>query len=197
MKDLIRLACVGGSITFGLGLPSRRETCYPAVLQTLLGDQFQVRNFGYSGAAVGQGTNEPYTGTPSFTAVNRFEPQAVVIALGTNDAQFANLDQLPHFPSDFGKLIEHFASLPTQPRLALVLPPPVFEPLPAIDIATLDATVRPVIAQIALEQELPVIDAYTPLLGKRDWFPDNLHPNVEGSRLIAELVADAIGQLSL
>lgn len=186
------IACVGASITFGLGLPSRREECYPAVLGRLLGERCRVRNFGYSGATAGRETNEPYWQTPSMTAATRFEPQVVVLMLGTNDAQVANLPAAPTFERDYAELIEHFRLLDSRPDIVTISPPPVFEPLPAIDIEVLDTAIRPAVERLAGELGLPLVDAYEPLRGHPEWFPDNLHPNADGARVIAERVAEVL-----
>ena len=190
-----RVACVGGSITFGLGLKNRREDCYPAVLQNMLGDGFRVRNFGYSGAAVSRESTEPYWKTPSFVSVNRFEPETVLLALGTNDAQVANAPALPQFKSDYLALIKHFQS--ADARVVVITPPPVFLPHlfegpSEIDVETLDSVVRPAVIAIAQQEGLPMIDAYGPLLQRQELFPDHLHPNAEGARLLAEWAASSI-----
>ncbi|MEM8865000.1 MAG: GDSL-type esterase/lipase family protein [Planctomycetota bacterium] len=190
--ERLRLACVGGSVTFGLGLENRREECYPAVLQKLLGDRVNVRNFGYSGAAVGRQSNEPYWDTPSFTAVNRFEPEVVVIALGTNDAQHANSHGLETFAEDFLAFVNHFRRLPHVAAVPVVLPPPVFSPHRHFDIESLDKIVRPTIQQVAESVSATVIDGYTPFRDAARLFPDNLHPNAAAAAQLASLVADAL-----
>ena len=48
----LRIACAGDSITFGLGLENRKKECYPHQLNLLLGEEFEVRNFGLSGTTV-------------------------------------------------------------------------------------------------------------------------------------------------
>ena len=192
MSDPLRIACAGASITFGLGLANRRAECYPAVLQSLLGDAFHVRNFGYCGATAGRELNEPYWQTPSFIAAERFDPQLVLLALGTNDAQHANLAGLANFERDYATLVEYYHALPKAPPVIVALPPPVFEPLEEIDVRALDQTIRPAIARIAKQLGLPVIDAYTPLVDRPDLFPDNLHPNAEGARLLAGWAAEAV-----
>lgn len=197
IPDPVRTACVGASITFGLGLPNRREECYPAVMGRLLGGGYAVRNFGYSGATAGRETNEPYWQTPSMTAAERFEPELVVLMLGTNDAQHANRASLATFERDYTALIEHFQTLPSQPAMTLLLPPPVFEPLPEIDIAVVDTEIRPSIERIAAARRMAMVDLFTPLHSRADLFPDNLHPNAEGAAIIAHEVAAVVDRQNL
>ena len=42
------VACVGDSITYSHGASKRDATTYPAVLQKLLGDEWEVHNFGHN-----------------------------------------------------------------------------------------------------------------------------------------------------
>lgn len=192
-----RVACVGASITFGLGLKARRRDCYPSVLGRLLGDNFRVRNFGYSGATAGKHTNEPYWETPSFTAATRFDAHIAVLMFGTNDAQHANQHGFETFEEDYLDLIDHFATLPARPAIVLIRPLPVFEPMTEIDIGELDHKVRPTVERIAAEQSLPLVDAFTPLDPLGRLFPDNLHPNAEGAKLLGELVHATLSKAAL
>ena len=46
--EVIRVACVGNSITFGSGIANRDRDSYPSVLGQMLGRGYEVRNFGFS-----------------------------------------------------------------------------------------------------------------------------------------------------
>ena len=48
-KDPIKIACIGNSITYGAKVANRENNAYPEQLQAMLGNQYQVRNFGVSG----------------------------------------------------------------------------------------------------------------------------------------------------
>ncbi|MCA9240282.1 MAG: hypothetical protein KDA37_08790 [Planctomycetales bacterium] len=190
-----RVACIGGSITFGLGLEDRRRESYPTLLGKLMGPDCHVRNFGHSGAAAGRETALSYWNTPSILAATRFNPQIVVIALGTNDAQTANLANLPKFTDDLGALTEHFRNLPSADEVVLVLPPPVFEPIRGINSTVLNEHVRPGVEEVSELLALPLVDGYSPLSDRPDLFPDNLHPNAEGARILAETVYGVVVEL--
>ena len=73
----IRIACVGDSITEVSG--------YPSHLQSLLGAQYLVENFGVSGATVLLDSWRPYMDQPEFQSAKEFQPDIIVIILGTND----------------------------------------------------------------------------------------------------------------
>ena len=48
----IVVACVGDSITFGAGTKKPATDSYPAQLAGLLGEKFDVKNFGVSGSTL-------------------------------------------------------------------------------------------------------------------------------------------------
>lgn len=56
----VKVACIGDSITYGLGLEDRDRDSYPAQLQRLLGAEYQVGNFGKSGATLLRHGHRPY-----------------------------------------------------------------------------------------------------------------------------------------
>ena len=70
-----RVACVGDSITYGLGLWNRGRDCYPARLGGMLGGGYEVRNFGVSGATLRENGALPYRGTRAFVQATRWNPQ--------------------------------------------------------------------------------------------------------------------------
>ena len=51
-QEKIRVACVGNSVTYGMGIPDRAEKAYPKQLQGMLGDAYEVENFGHSGSTL-------------------------------------------------------------------------------------------------------------------------------------------------
>jgi sialate O-acetylesterase len=52
--------------------------------------------------------------------------------------------------------------------------------------------VIPKLKQIAKDSGATTIDLRTPLDGKKELFPDTIHPNAEGAAIIAKTVAAAI-----
>ena len=53
---MIKVACIGDSITSGFTLLNPRRDSYPSLLQKMLGDGYEVRNFGVLDAATNDGT---------------------------------------------------------------------------------------------------------------------------------------------
>ena len=84
--DNIKIACVGNSITEGFGLENPSQESYPAVLQSLLGYDYEVGNFGLSARTLLMKGDLPYMKEQRFKDALEFLPDIVTIKLGTNDS---------------------------------------------------------------------------------------------------------------
>lgn len=190
--ERIRVACVGDSITFGAGVAGRETNSYPAVLQTLLGTNYWVRNFGVSGSTLLKKGDRPYWKERMFAFATDFKPNIVVIKLGTNDTKPQNQTNLTEFASDLTAMIEQFAALDVKPKIYLCLPVPVYQTQWGINEAVLAEKVLPAIRQVAADRQLPLIDLHSALSNQPGWFPDHVHPNAAGARRMAETIFSAL-----
>ena len=77
----VKVACVGNSITYGMRLEDRERESYPAQLQALLGDRYEVGNFGKSGATLLRHGHRPYFEQEEFRQAMDFAGDIVVIHL--------------------------------------------------------------------------------------------------------------------
>ena len=87
---VIKVACVGNSITYGFGVKDREHDSYPAQLQRMLGDSYQVGNFGRSGATLLTKGHRPYVIQPEYQQAKDFNADIVLIHLGINDTDPRN-----------------------------------------------------------------------------------------------------------
>ena len=110
----IKVACVGDSITDGAGLKDRATESYPGQLQQMLGDGFEVQNFGLGGRTLLERGDHPYTKSPKFEAALQFNPDVVIIKLGTNDSKSKNWNHRRSFIPDYLRLINRFRRLPSR-----------------------------------------------------------------------------------
>lgn len=188
----IRVACVGDSITFGHGIKDREHDAYPGLLSAKLGDKYDVRNFGVSGSTTMMGTDMPYMNEQAYKDALAFNPQIVTIKLGTNDSKPYNWKESDHFKQDLKTLIESFRALPSKPRIWLCLPVPAYGHAWSINDSVIFNGVIPFIKEVAQEENLPLIDLNTPMQGKRQYFPDTIHPNEEGQQIIADIVFENV-----
>ena len=187
-EPLIRIACVGDSITFGLNIPDREKACYPAVLAAQLGPRYEVRNFGVCGATLLKKGDYPYWVLPEFQAALEYVPNVVVILLGTNDSKMNNAAYRDDFEKDLGDLIDRFASLPTRPKICLCTPPPLFGLFRSVHQVALEREIVPKIRNVAALRQIPLVDLQTTLARSPELFPDGCHPNAAGAKQIAEAV---------
>ncbi|SDU27352.1 Lysophospholipase L1 [Verrucomicrobium sp. GAS474] len=183
----IRVACVGDSITAGYGLPSTAQS-YPAQLGKLLGEGWEVGNFGSSGKTLLKNTLAPYWKTGALNKALAFKPDVVVIQLGTNDTKQEYLKLKGDFVGDYKALIALFQKLDTKPRIFLCRPPFIFRADSGGDTEEGLEQLLPLIDQVATETGLPEIDNHAVTGDKGALFPDKLHPNQEGAGILARTV---------
>jgi acyl-CoA thioesterase-1 len=189
----IKLACIGNSITYGHGIENRDRDSYPAQLDRMLSDRWEVRNFGVSGATLLKDGNKPYWDESAFAAALAFEPDIVVIQLGTNDSKPVNWDAHSiSFIEDYLALIEQFRELDSHPRIWICLPVPAYDMRWDIRNEVIVDEIIPMIREVADRANVPLIDMFVPLSGHEDLFPDDIHPNVEGAGMIAREVRRAL-----
>ena len=187
-----RVACVGDSITYGSGIAGRETNSYPAALQHFLGDKFEVKNFGVSGATLLKKGDKPYWKQKAFKDATEFNPNIVVIKLGTNDSKPQNRTNINEFATDLSAMVDHFAALPAKPKIFLCLPVPVYKTQWGINEDSVANEIIPAIQKVAAQKKLSVIDLHSALADHKDLFPDNVHPNAAGARIMAETVFAAI-----
>jgi len=188
----VRIACVGDSITFGSGLKDRHHDSYPSQLGRMLGDGYEVQNFGVSGSTLLKKGDRPYWDQRRFTAAREFNPDLVIIMLGTNDSKPQNWSHKADFASDLAALVKTFRDLPSHPQVDLCRPVPAFPGKYGIRDEVIHKQIIPIIDRVAKEQQCKIIDLYAALTGHGDLFPDTVHPNAEGAKLMAKSVYDAI-----
>jgi lysophospholipase L1-like esterase len=184
----IRVACIGDSIT--------QITTYPTNLQILLGSRYTVQNFGVVGATVLLNTDRPYLEQTEFQDASAFKPNIVIVLLGTNDARSNIYASSENFESDYKQLISAFQNFSSKPQILLAIPPPIFDNTLDLISANLVQGIIPHIQQIARDQDLPTINLYHPLIDHPEYFPDGVHPNNDGSKIIAEEIFKTIISLN-
>lgn len=118
MTKRIKVACIGDSITWGFTLLNPWTQSYPALLQRLLGEGYEVRNFGYNDASVRFDADMPYVCKGVYRKSLEWNPDIVLIMLGSNDTKKRNWDP-DVFRRDYRELMESYRSLPSRPRPVL------------------------------------------------------------------------------
>ena len=191
----LRVACLGDSITEGAGTNDPATESYPAQLVALLGAGYEVRNFGKGGATLLDTGDLPYRSLPHFAKACAFNPDIVIIGLGTNDSKPFNWKYREKFAANYASLIRQLRALPSNPRIFICQPMPAWPPSGwDISPAVIEHELRPLLADLASTEGVGLIDLFTPLRDRHDLAPDHVHPNAEGAGIIARTVAEAIGR---
>ena len=89
-RKIVKIACIGDSITAGWGLNDPWRDSYPAVLERMLGEGYEAKNFGSSGRTLLKRGDYPYWNEKTFQDALEYKPDIVVIQLGTNDSKPQN-----------------------------------------------------------------------------------------------------------
>ena len=185
-----KVACVGDSITWGFTILNPGKHGYPAVLQRLLGEDYEVRNFGYNDAAARFDAETPYVAKKVYKDSLAWEPDIVILMLGTNDTKPWNWNP-EVFRRDYARIVDSYLALPSHPRVVLVAPIRIFRvirvPIIALNPDVLEEGVRPAIHEIAEQKGLQLIDLYG-LFDSARYCRDGVHPQRHGARMLAETV---------
>ncbi len=194
-KQKLRVACVGNSVTYGDRLPDREKNAYPTRLQRMLGEGYDVRNFGHNGATLLNRGHNPYTRLPEFRQALDFRPDLVVIHLGLNDTDPRNWPQhSDDFIADYRALIDSFRVANPHAKIWVCGLTPIFPNHKRFESGTRDwhKQIRQRIRQIAATAITGYIDLYTPLHKRPNLFPDALHPDTTGAQILARTVYGAL-----
>ena len=191
----IKVACVGNSVTYGYGLDRPEVNAYPAQLQRLLGDEFEVGNFGKSGATLLNKGHRPYMQQEEFKKAIAFAGDRVIIHLGLNDTDPRNWPNYrDEFVSDYLSLIDSFRLVNPKCKIAICRMTPISNRHQRFESGTRDWywQIQKSIEEIAEIANVSLIDLQEGLYNRPDLLPDALHPNIEGAGIIASKVYCAL-----
>jgi lysophospholipase L1-like esterase len=189
-QKAIKLACVGDSITQGVGAAGGKS--WPDQIGKMLGEKWEVKNFGVSGSTLLNSGDKPYQKEGAFKKAKEFNPDVVVVILGTNDTKPQNWKNKDNFEVDYKDMVKQFAELSSKPRIYICYPPYIAgngnwginEANTKAEFAFVD--------RVAKATKAGVIDVHAALDGKDALIPDKVHPNTEGATEIAKAVYKAL-----
>jgi lysophospholipase L1-like esterase len=191
-----KIACVGDSITFGLGSTDLGKKSYPAQLQVLLGASFTVENDGHSGATMlkSEVFGGSYWATSEFTRAHTFQPDIVIIELGTNDMNIYDWDHHDQFAGDYAAMIDDFRALASHPDVYVALPPWVMTDKAQVGLTEdrMANVIIPAIRSVAATKATPIIDIHALTQNHPEYYHDEIHPNDVGYAAMAATVESAI-----
>ncbi|MBO4215299.1 MAG: alpha/beta hydrolase fold domain-containing protein [Bacteroidaceae bacterium] len=207
-QDAIRVACIGNSITDGHGIELAPVNGYPALLQKQLGEKYWVKNFGVSGRTLLNNGDMPYMKETAWKDALAFDPDIVVIKLGTNDSKPQNWKYGAEFKQDLQQMItalcpalaqsakkgkkasSKLSTLNAKPKIYLCTPIPAFKSSWNINDAVITNEIIPIQQEVAKQYGLQVIDLHTLFANDGDKMQDDgIHPDGKGVRRIADIIA--------
>ncbi len=207
-SDAVKVACIGDSITYGLGLADRAKESYPAQLQKLLDEfepgKYEVRNFGNSGRGIYldlmRGSEKRgFRYMPEHKAALEWKPDVVICNLGINDngeyiKEYTGGRRRGQFESDYLSLLDDYrkansnAKFYIWTKLSPLAGGQKFYRSPEPFLMQADLEV------VAKKMDAVGLDMQEPLREKMDeiFARDKIHPNAEGAKIIAETTFEAV-----
>lgn len=206
-KDIIKVACVGDSITHG-GNSVDKSKNYPAFLQEMLGLDYFVLNAGVSGYSICKTDQYAYCKDAAYERAKKLEPDVVLFALGTNDANptpsqpykdwdnpLNNRQDL--FISSTNELIDSFIEINPDVQVIMILPASLFKVgndqwNAEAWTANLEEHVLPLLRRIAKDRGLQTVEFFDWSIEHKEIFTDGLHPKDNSYRTYAEHIYEEI-----
>lgn len=187
----VRVSCIGNSITYGYGMQDPVTESYPAHLQTMLGESYEVGRFGRSGATLLNHGHRPYTKTEEYQQAMAFKGDIAVIHLGINDTDPRDWPMYQdEFIPDYCALVDSVRKANPKCRVILALMTPLSDRHHRFLSGTRDwhRNIQECIRRVAELKKCELVDFYSPFKHRPELFPDKIHPNKEGYRKLAEVV---------
>lgn len=206
----LKVACIGDSITFGLGLQNRDVESYPARLQKILdeatkgGEGYIVRNFGNSGRGIYLDSwrgNEKrgFRHMPEHRAALEWKPDIVICNLGINDngeyiKEYTGGRRRGQFVDDYVAMLSDYTANGEKPKFFIWTKLSPLEtgnrfyrsPEPMLMQADLEEVARRMGAT-PIDMQEPLRENMKAILAK-----DSIHPSPEGAEIIAKTTAKAL-----
>ena len=190
----IRVACVGNSITDGTGIDMAEIFSYPAQLGKMLGKGYCVKNFGVGARTMSVRGDHPYQQEMAWRDCLAWQPNIVIIKLGTNDTKQENWQYAKDdYVSSLQQMVDSLNALPSRPRIILASPIKAYKPTWTISDLTITTAIIPSLQKFAKKHKLEFLDLHSLFADDGKMMQsDGIHPNDKGAAAIAKIVADYI-----
>lgn len=188
-EQALRVACIGNSITDGMGIDMSEVYGYPAVLQRLLGKNYNVKNFGVSARTLMNKGDLPYMKEQAWADAQAFLPNIVVIKLGTNDSKDNNWIHGADYGADLQKMVDTLRALPSKPQIYVCSPIPAARIWGISDSVIVNGEI-PAIKRVVKKNKLAYIDLHTDFKPTEGLMQrDGIHPTDKGAAQLAKIIA--------
>ena len=160
-----------------------------------------MKNFGVSGSTAQNTGDYPYNSSDFYKQSLTYNPNIVVLMLGTNDARGINWKNSKSFKNQYISLVDKYQNLKSHPRIILASPLTVYKGSLA-GITKVDAethiknlkAIVPIEKQVAKEKHLQYVDTHSLTANKPYLFEhySGIHPTVSGAQYLAQIFASVI-----
>lgn len=185
----IKIACIGNSITEGGA--GNHVNSWPIQLRDMLGEGYYTENLGVAGTTMRKDGDSPWWNKPQYDYTFSLNPDIIVIKLGTNDSKGGNWKPA-EYKADYIEMINQFRAMPSHPVVYMATPAKAYSSAYNINDQVIFRQINPILHQIAFENAVHLIDLYNTTSYMSNNFPDGIHPNAEGARVIAQKVKEDI-----
>ncbi|MFK3678034.1 GDSL-type esterase/lipase family protein [Microbacterium sp. NPDC090218] len=187
----IRVAAVGDSNTYGAGVlfQGRARRSYPGRLQQLLGDRYQVLNYGVNRRTLQREGDWPYDATPQAAAAVESRADIVLIMLGSNDARGDNWNP-ERFESELVTFVERYRA--EGATVSLLTPPVAFDNRRGVSWRIIEEEVAPLVRRVAGNLGVRLIDVFEITSRTVTSHIDGIHLGARSSAIVAAAVAEAL-----
>lgn len=218
MEKMLKVICIGDSITEGFGIDTDVSGPYPAQLQRMLGEDYQVFNQGVSCTCTIKRLKDvrpvgmPYVQEKKWKEALEIAGDIYVVMLGTNDAQDGYNEEenrtdpqndvfslREFFMEDYMKIVAEIHEKVPNALILSVKPVPVMESIWRKHQQKFLEVILGYIDKIWEENNwLIPVDMQSVFLKipweerKKLYQKDGLHPDKAGAKLIAETIAEHI-----
>jgi len=190
-----RIACIGNSVTYGKGIVNREKNSYPAQLQSMLGVDFEVRNFGTDTLALITKGKFQYSKSSQYKAALAFEPNIVFVMLGADESRRMYRNSLGDFEKNFSDLIASFKKLESVNRIVLLTPIASFNAdTSQINAHFVQNQIIPRIEHRAVSSHCEFINLYNITTDIQRFITDGVHPTAHGATVLATRLYEAVVQ---
>jgi lysophospholipase L1-like esterase len=192
-RGAIRVACIGNSITDGSGIFMRDLFGYPAQLQKKIGNAYIVRNYGVGRRTMLNHGDYPYMKEQAWKDALGFNPDIVIVKLGTNDSKPKNWKFSKEFAADMQQMVDSLKSLPSHPKIFLASPIKAYSSLGTISDSIIVNEICPIVKKLARRNKCQFIDLHS-LYQPTEWMmqSDGIHPTIKGAEYLADIIKQFI-----
>ncbi|MCH5163137.1 MAG: hypothetical protein J1G38_06585 [Clostridiales bacterium] len=200
VDDVPVIAAIGDSITYGSTAGNVYTESYPAQMQTMLGKDYNVVNFGMSGRTAR--TDLPADGgnpvgwidNLQWKGVQAIVPDIAIVKLGTNDSKtgLKTATTKENFRAAFERILDELVEVNPDMKIYICTSAQAYSSSWTINNGNITNIIVPVQRQVAEERGLPIIDLNEITKNKSKLFSDGIHPSTKGYTMLAEVISTVI-----